>query len=123
MLKVSESALEIIRDYLRQQKIDSFIRVGVMSGSCAGPNLKISVDDSKKNDRIFNYGKIRFIVNKKLLETCNTISIDYNKKSRHCICSGGCGGLFITGEKKFLFNERCNGSGRGAETCECDCII
>lgn len=98
MLDVTPSALINLTDYLRQQKIDSAIRITMMSGGCAGPALGLAVDDTKENDKTFEYEDVSLVVDKELLATCGAITVDFIDKS-----DGGCG---------------CAGSGGFAVTCE-----
>lgn len=96
MLEITESALNNVRDYMSQQKIDSAIRVNLVSGGCAGPSLGLSIDDAKDNDHTFDHGGITFLVDKGLGKTCGAIKVDFIEKK-----DGGCGsgGFAITSEK------------------------
>ena len=117
MLNVSESAIITLKNYLRQYSPAPPVRISVMPGSCAGPSLRICVDEKKENDYIVECDGLHFVVDKELLATCGTINVDFLETHGHsCSCSGGCGGFQISGEKSFLFNERCH------HTNECDTI-
>jgi iron-sulfur cluster assembly protein len=98
MLEVTESALTNIKDYLTQQKIDSTVRVNLMSGGCAGPSLGLSIDEAKDNDDTFIYDGISFVVDKGLTVTCGAIKVDFiEKRDRGCGC--GDSGFTVTSDK------------------------
>ena len=96
MLEVTESALTNLKDYLDQEKIDSAIRVNLMSGGCAGPSLDLALDEAKDDDHTFDHGEVSFLVDKGLAETCGAIKVDFIEKK-----DGGCGdgGFLVTSEK------------------------
>ena len=99
MLEVTESALVNIRDYLRQQKSDSPIRVTMNSGGCSGPSLGLALDDVKATDRTFDQDGVRFVVEEALLASCGVIKIDFiEKRDGGCGC-GGSGGFRVTSAK------------------------
>lgn len=99
MLEVTKSALTNIKDYIRQQKIDSPIRVTMMSGGCSGPSLAMAVDKAKENDWTFDHDGVSFVVDKGLLTTCGTIKVDFiEKRDGGCGCGNG-GGFAVTSEK------------------------
>ncbi len=109
MLEITESALNNVKDYMSQQKIDSAIRVNLKSGGCAGPSLGLSIDDAKDNDHTFDHGGITFLVDKSLAETCGAIKVDFIEvKDDDCGC--GSGGFTITSEKPL-----------SASSCGCSC--
>lgn len=98
MLEVTEGALHNVKDYMRQQKIDSAIRVTLMSGGCAGPSLGLALDEAKDSDHVFDHGGVSFVVDKGLAETCGVIKVDFiDKKDGGCGCGGG--GFALTSEK------------------------
>ncbi|MDA3969749.1 MAG: IscA/HesB family protein [Desulfobulbaceae bacterium] len=109
MLEVTESALTNVKDYLDQQKIDSAIRVSLMSGGCAGPSLGLAIDETKDNDHTFDHDGVSFVVDKGLATTCGAIKVDFiEKKDGDCGCGGG-GGFTVTSEKP-LSSGGCGGS-------------
>jgi Fe-S cluster assembly iron-binding protein IscA len=116
MLEVSTSALATIRECLLQKDIIPVIRISVMSGSCSGPNLRISLDEEREDDCVFDMDGIKIIVNKELLATCGSIQMDHSELRSTCSCSGGCGGFRISGEKSFLFSDRCR-----LDACDGEC--
>ncbi len=108
MLKVTQSALENVKDYIRQQKIDSAIRITMMSGGCGGPSLGLAQDEAKENDKTFDNDGVSFVVDKELSEICGTIKVDFIEKTGGGCCGGG--GFAVTSENPL------SGSG-----CGCSC--
>ncbi|MCI5132559.1 MAG: adhesin [Candidatus Electrothrix sp. EH2] len=111
MLEVTESALTNVKEYLRQQKIESAVRVVMMSGGCSGPSLGLALDEAKENDLTFEQDGMSFLLEKSLAETCGAIKVDYLDSSSGCGCSGG--GFTITSEKPLT------GDGGGCNSCSC----
>lgn len=112
MLEVTESALTNVKEYLRQQKIESAVRIVMMSGGCSGPSLGLALDEAKENDLTFEQDGMNFLVEKALAESCGTIKVDYLESSSGCGCSGG--GFKITSEKPLTGDS--DGGG-----CGCSC--
>lgn len=109
MLEVTESALANVKDYMNQQKIDSAIRVSLISGGCSGPSLALALDEAKDNDHLFDHGGVSFVVDKGLAETCGAIKVDFiEKKDGGCGCGGG--GFAVTSEKSL-----------SGSSCGCSC--
>ncbi|MCI5114892.1 MAG: adhesin [Candidatus Electrothrix sp. AW1] len=113
MLEVTESALTNVKEYLRQQKIESAIRIIMMSGGCSGPSLGLALDEAKENDLTFEQDGMNFLVEKSLAATCGTIKVDYLDSSSSCGCSGG--GFSITSEKPLTGDS----GGGGCNSCSC----
>ena len=98
MLEVTELAVENVKDYMRQEKIDSAIRVTLMSGGCAGPSLRLAVDEARDNDHSFDHDGVSFVVDKGLTETCGSIKVDFIEE-KDGGCGGGDGGFVVTSKK------------------------
>ncbi|MBU0680712.1 MAG: IscA/HesB family protein [Proteobacteria bacterium] len=99
MLEVTPAALSNIKDYLRQQKIDSPIRITMISGGCGGPSLGLAIDEALENDDNFDHDGVTFVVDKSLFVTCGTVKVDFIEKSAGGCGCGGSGGFSITSEK------------------------
>ncbi|MGB5686779.1 MAG: IscA/HesB family protein [Candidatus Electrothrix sp.] len=112
MIEVTATALENVKKYLREQKIESAIRIAMMSGGCSGPSLGLGLDEAKEDDLTFEQDGVNFLVEKSLVETCGTITVDFIEDSTSgCGCSGG--GFSIKSEKSLSGDEK---SG-----CGCSC--
>lgn len=99
MLEVTEIALTNVKEYMSQQKIDSAIRITLMSSGCSGSSLGLAVDEAKDTDHILERDGVSFVVDKKLVETCGLIKVDFiEKKDDRCGC-GTRGGFAVTSEK------------------------
>ncbi|MCI5208626.1 MAG: adhesin [Candidatus Electrothrix sp. ATG2] len=110
MLEVTEAAASNVKEYLKQQNIDTAVRITMMSGGCSGPALGLALDEAKEDDLTFEQDGVNFLVEKGLAETCGTITVDYLESSSGCGCSGG--GFNVTSEKPLA------GAGDG---CGCSC--
>jgi iron-sulfur cluster assembly accessory protein len=110
MLSVTETAITNVKEYLNQEKIESSIRIFLMSGGCSGPSLGLALDEAKETDLTFEQDGVNFLVAKELAETCGAIKVDYLESGSGCGCSGG--GFNITSEKPLA------GAGDG---CGCSC--
>ncbi|MCI5142931.1 MAG: adhesin, partial [Candidatus Electrothrix sp. ATG1] len=91
------AAASNVKEYLKQQNIDTAVRITMMSGGCSGPALGLALDEAKENDLTFEQDGVNFLVEKGLAETCGTITVDYLESSSGCGCSGG--GFNLTCEK------------------------
>lgn len=107
MFEISETALNVLADYLGEQQVNAALRITPMAGNCAGPHLRIQVCDPQPDDYVFDRSGLRFVVNKKLLRECGCIRIDYEESCVACCCSGSCAGFHISGESKYPFAGRC----------------
>ncbi len=110
MLEITHSALTNIKDYLRQQKVESPIRVTMLSGGCDGPSLRLAIDEAKENDDNFDHDGVTFVVEKSLFATCGKVTVDFIEKSAGGCGCGASGGFTVTSEKPL--------SGGG---CSCSC--
>ena len=102
MFEVSAEAAQVLAAYL-----EAPVRITPMSGSCAGPHLRLRTGQVRKSDRVFRQGGITFVVDQELLAECGLIRMDYMDPDSPCCCSGGCSGFRISGEKKYPFVGRC----------------
>ena len=94
---VTDQAVKKLTEYLEQNSIDSALRIALMQGGWAGPSLGLALDEPKSNDKIFENGGLKFLVEEGLLNTCGTVSVDYGPRSGFGITSnnqisgrGGC---------------------------------
>ena len=110
MLKVTETAIANVKEYLNQEKIESPVRIFVMSGGCSGPSLGLALDEARENDLTVEQDGINFLVEKELAESCGAITVDFRESGSGsgsgCGCSGG-GGFSIQTEKPLAESESC----------------
>ncbi len=105
MLEVTESAIINVKEYLNQEKIESSVRIFVMSGGCSGPSLGLALDEARESDLLFEQDGINFLVEKELAESCGAITVDFRDAGSGCGCSGG--GFSINSEKPLAEGEGC----------------
>lgn len=98
MLEVTQNATNYIKDYLNQEKIESTIRIVLITGCCSGPNLGLTIDKAKDTDHVIDQDGISFVLDKKLAESCGVIKVDFiEKRDGGCGCSSG--DFAVTSEK------------------------
>jgi iron-sulfur cluster assembly protein len=79
---VTDEAAEYARQKLeRRGTPDAAIRVGVRGGGCAGYTyvIEFSDDPPRERDRVFEYGGVRFYVDKKSLIVLAGTTLDYER--------------------------------------------
>lgn len=89
MLEVTPLAIQNLKHYLTQKKIESSLRVSFTSGGCSGPSLGLTLDEEKKNDHTHVQEGVTFLIDKDLMELCGGIKIDF-------IDSGGRSGFSVS---------------------------
>ncbi|MCW5201929.1 IscA/HesB family protein [Desulfobulbus sp. US1] len=118
MLEVTETAITNVKEYLREQNIESAVRIVMMSGGCSGPGLGLALDEAKENDLTSEQDGVNFLVEKVLAETCGTITVDFTEASGSgCGCSGG--GFSIKSEKPLSGDDEKSGCGCSCTSGSC----
>ncbi|WP_417909521.1 IscA/HesB family protein [Candidatus Electronema sp. PJ] len=107
MLAISSAALEQLKGYLDDQLINSAIRITLMKGSCAGRNLRFTVDEARGNDYIIKQDGIQFLLDKRLAADCGLITIDFDERFDHCPCCGRDGGFRFSSENTACCEDGC----------------
>ena len=77
MFEVTDLATENLKTYMEQNKIDSALRVSLMSGGWSGPSLGLALDEPKDSDSKYEQDGMTFLVDNSLLDTCGSIKIDF----------------------------------------------
>lgn len=77
MLDVTAQANEKLVGYMKDNNINSALRVMLMQGGCSGPSLGLALDEVKPQDEQFQRQDLKFLVEKSLLQQCGSITIDY----------------------------------------------
>lgn len=116
MLKVTESAVENIKEYLKKNNISSAIRV-LMQSSCSGLTLGLGLDDKKTSDQIFEQDGVTFLVDNGLFTTTGAITVDYIQSSS-CGC-GGSSGFSVTSENRLPRGNSCSSGSCSSGSCGC----
>jgi len=86
MLNIEEEAEEHLGNLLTEGNEDAAIRVAVMGGQ-QGPVLGLIIDDAGEDDLSFMHKTIPLIIDRKLMEYCNSITIGFRQGTK-----GSCGG-------------------------------
>lgn len=60
-----------------EKRRTSAIRVSLVEGGASGPFLGLTFDKEKPQDETFHVQGLTFIMDKRLLEQCGTINIDF----------------------------------------------
>ena len=116
MLKVTESAIENLKEYLEKNNINSSVRV-VLRSSCSGTSLSLGLDDKKDSDKVFEEDGITFLVDEGMFVTTGAIVVDYVKSSSCCGRSED-GGFKVSSEKR-LGGGSCSTSSCSSGSCGC----
>jgi len=86
MLKILEEAEEHLNNLLIGGNESSAIRIAVMGGA-HGPGLGLIVEEAGEDDLKIEHKNLSFIIDKKLMDYCQSITIGFRKGNE-----GGCGG-------------------------------
>ncbi|NNK92767.1 MAG: hypothetical protein HKP41_00305 [Desulfobacterales bacterium] len=103
MLEISNEAIGQLAELLSQGGSDSAIRIAVMGGGNDSPGLGLIVDEAQDSDISIQKGAIPFIIDRSLIEYCQTITIRFTTGSGGT-CGGSSGsGFLITPGKPINF--------------------
>lgn len=116
MLKVTESAIENLKEYFEANNINSAIRV-ILRSSCSGTNLALGLDEKKNADKVYEEGGLTFLVESALFATTGAIEVDFVAPTSSCGC-GGSGGFVVNSEKK-LSGGSCSTGSCSSGSCGC----
>jgi iron-sulfur cluster assembly protein len=87
MLYVTETAGQKLKEYLKENKIESAVRVALLGG-CSGPSLGLALDQAKPTDAAVDQDGVQVIVDTELLAQCGEVRVDFVESSG-CGCSSG----------------------------------
>jgi len=93
MLEVRDEAVEHLMNMLTEGSQGPALRIAVMGGS-SGPRLGLIVDEKSDDDVSLTCKNIPFIIEQKLFEYCQTITIGF-QKGRDGSCGGSSGSGFL----------------------------
>jgi iron-sulfur cluster assembly accessory protein len=100
MIKVSEEAQNILKDYFKEKEITP-IRVFLQAGGCSGPALAMALDTPADSDDMYEVNGFTLLVDKELHRKTRDITVDYVSRgeqsgftvtSEVSLGGGGCGG-------------------------------
>jgi iron-sulfur cluster assembly protein len=76
MLTVTDKASEVIKEFLKDKKENSTIRI-TMAESCCGTSLGMALDEAKSEDKVFDEKGTKFVIDKDLLSQVQPITVDF----------------------------------------------
>ncbi|WP_456385547.1 IscA/HesB family protein [Desulfolithobacter sp.] len=116
MIEITELAAEKLAAYLRENNIDSPVRIAVMNG-CGGPSLGLALDGKKDTDHTHENETFTLLLDQDLAQSCGRVTVDYLEKSSGCGC-GDRGGFSITSDNPLPGSAGgCGGSCSGSGCC------
>ena len=77
MLEITEKAIEMIKDFLKDREETQTVRIMLSQGGCSGPSLGMALDESRDNDLEFDDRGIKFVVEDSLYDRVKPIKVDY----------------------------------------------
>lgn len=113
MLTVTDAAIKAFKQHLVQHNINFPIRITLMGGCCKGETLRFTLCKLCKNDLMFIFDSIIFLLDRDLSAQYGPIKVDFEEGYEQCLCSGRNGGFNITSEN---FSQACGWAGCW-ETC------
>ena len=99
MLKIEDAALPHLAGMLQESTPLSAIRIMVLGGP-NGVGLGLMIDEKTEDDASIIYEKIPFFIDRKLLDYCGTITIDYTDSYEGSCAASKNGAFVITSENK-----------------------
>ena len=76
MFTVTQKALEVIKDFIKENKADSAVRITLSMG-CSGPALGMALDEPGNNDEVFEEKGTKFIIEKDIYNQAKPINVDF----------------------------------------------
>jgi iron-sulfur cluster assembly accessory protein len=76
MFTVTDKALEVIKDFIKEKKVDSAVRITLSMG-CSGPALGMALDEQGNDDQVFDEKGTKFVIEKDLFNQAQPITVDF----------------------------------------------
>lgn len=77
MVEVTDLAVENLKAYMQENKIDSALRIALMQGGWSGPSLGLALDEPKESDATYDHNGLKFLIDNNLLTTCGNVRVDF----------------------------------------------
>ena len=105
MIEITEQAQRKLGDYLKENSLDSAIRVYLSEGSCCGPSLALALDEVKDTDDKLETGGVTYIIDRGLSAEVGAVCVDFVEQ-------GGRSGFMVSSDKPAAPKESggCGGS-------------
>ena len=93
MMNITGEAVQQLKEFKERRAPDSYVRIGIVSGTTTGPSLGVLADKKTDKDTICSFDDLEVIIDTALLQYCQKISVEYvQQESAGC----GSGGFKIT---------------------------
>jgi Fe-S cluster assembly iron-binding protein IscA len=121
MIEVTERATQFLQGHFND-KSKSAIRIYVRLGGCGIRTFGVALEESRRNDAVYEINGYTFIINRKLLQKVQPVRVDSDGMGLRLTGTGiqtqnGCGNCgyicWLTG------GDRCSGD---CDTCELKCV-
>ena len=76
MFTVTEKALEVIKDFIKEKKADSAVRITLSIG-WSGPTLGMALDEPVNTDEVFEEKGTKFVIDKDIYNQAKPINVDF----------------------------------------------
>ena len=76
MFTVTDTGLEVIKDFIKAKKADSAVRITLSMG-CSGPALSMALDDPRNEDEVFEEKGTKFVIDKDIYNQAKPINVDF----------------------------------------------
>ena len=76
MFTVTDKALEVIKDFIKEKKVDSAVRITLSIG-CSGPALGMALDEPGNTDEVFEEKGTKFVIDKDIYNQAKPINVDF----------------------------------------------
>ena len=76
MFTVTEKALEVIKDFIKEKKPDSAVRITLSIG-WSGPALGMALDEPANTDEVFEEKGTKFVIDKDTYNQAKPINVDF----------------------------------------------
>ncbi|WP_319550453.1 hypothetical protein [Desulfogranum marinum] len=78
MIKVTTSAITILKRYLDKKQDTHAVRIDLVSLGSNWKSLALRLDSPRRSDLVYRYDEVTFLVEPALLTACGSIKIDYS---------------------------------------------
>lgn len=86
MFDISREAVQQLKEFKGRRAPESWVRIGIVSGSSSGPSLGVLVDNKVDTDTVHSIDDLEIIIDTALLQYCRKITVEYVQQD-----SAGCG--------------------------------
>lgn len=77
MINVTASAITILKRHLQKKQDTHAVRIDLVTLGSNWKSLALRLDSPRKDDLVYRYDEVMFLVEPYLLKACGSIKIDY----------------------------------------------